>query len=101
MVAFPYSSSKALQNGVNMKEIISTITSKGRVTIPAEVRNYLGLKTNDKVAFVIDSEGTVQLRVPRYPTIASLRGAAGSLNEPLSWQQMQKIAHEDRLYRYR
>ena len=29
-----------------MKEIISTITSKGQVTIPAEVRNYLGLKTN-------------------------------------------------------
>src|SRR5207302_7248039 len=101
MIAFPYSSSNALQNGVNMKEIISTITSKGQVTIPIEVRNYLGLKTNDKVAFVIDSEGTVRLRVPRYPTIASLRGAAGSLNEPLSWQQMQKIAHEDRLYRYR
>ena len=80
-----------------MKEIISTITSKGQVTIPAEVRNYLGLKTNDKVAFVIDAEGQVQLRVPRYPTVASLRGAAGSLSKPLSWQEMRKIAYEDRL----
>ncbi len=80
-----------------MKEIISTITSKGQVTIPAEVRKYLGIKTNDKIAFVIDAEGTVRLKVPRYPDIASLRGAAGSLDKPLTWQQMQEIAYEDRL----
>lgn len=80
-----------------MKEIISTITSKGQVTIPAEVRNYLGIKTNDKIAFVIDSEGVVRIRVPRYPNIASLRGAAGRLKKPLSWQEMQEIAYEDRI----
>ncbi len=79
-----------------MKEIISTITSKGQVTIPAEVRKYLGIETNDKIAFVIDDKGTVRLRVPRYPSIASLRGAAGSLEKPLSWQEIQKIAYEDR-----
>ena len=79
-----------------MKEIISTLTSKGQVTIPAEVREYLGLETNDKVAFVIDDDGVVRLRVLRYPTIASLRGAAGSLKKPLSWQEMQQIAYEDR-----
>jgi antitoxin PrlF len=80
-----------------MKEIISTVTSKGQVTIPAEVREYLGIKTNDKIAFVIDAEGIVRIRVPRYPDVASLRGAAGSLSEPLSWRQMHKIAYEDRL----
>lgn len=79
-----------------MKEIVSTVTSKGQVTIPVEVREYLGIKTNDKIAFVIDEEGVVRLRVPRYPTIASLRGAAGRLQKPLSWQQMQQIAYEDR-----
>jgi AbrB family looped-hinge helix DNA binding protein len=79
-----------------MKEIISTITSKGQVTIPAEVRKYLGLETNDKIAFVIDDKGSVRLRVPRYPTVASLRGAAGSLKEPLPWEEVQKIAYEDR-----
>ena len=80
-----------------MREFISTIKSKGQVTIPAEIRRYLGIKANAKVVFVIDEEGTVQLKGPRYPDIASLRGAAGSLNKPLSWQEMQKIAHEDRL----
>jgi AbrB family looped-hinge helix DNA binding protein len=79
-----------------MKKIIAT-TSKGRVTIPAEVRQYLGLKTNDKVVFVIESEGEVRLRGPRYHDIASLRGAAGTLNKTLTWMQLEEIAHEDRL----
>lgn len=81
-----------------MKEIISTITSKGQVTIPTEIRKYLGVATNDKIAFVIDDQGTVRLKVPRYPTIASLKGAAGRLKKPLSWQEMQQIAYEDRVH---
>ncbi len=79
-----------------MKEIMSTVTSKGQVTIPAEVRAYLGIKAHDKIAFLIDQEGIVCLRVPRYPTIASLRGAAGRLQKPVSWDEMQRIAYEDR-----
>jgi antitoxin PrlF len=80
-----------------MREIISTITSKGQVTIPAEVRKHLGIQNNDQVAFVIDAEGKVQLKVPRYQSVASLRGAAGSLNKNLSWKEMKHIAYEDRL----
>ena len=80
-----------------MKEILSTLTSKGQVTIPVEVRRLLGLKTKDKIAFVIEDEGSVRLAVPRYPNIASLRGAAGSMKKPLSWPQMRQIAREDHL----
>jgi len=80
-----------------MKEIVSTITSKGQVTIPAEVRRHLGLKTKDKISFVIEPEGDVRLQVPHYPNVAALRGAAGSLRKPLSWEEMRRIAREDRL----
>ena len=55
-----------------MKEAISTLTTKGRVTIPAEVRRHLGLKPRDKIAFVIEDEGEVRLKVPRYSNVASL-----------------------------
>ena len=79
------------------KEIVSTITSKGQVTIPAEVRRHLALKTGDRIAFVLESDGTVRLIAPRYPSVASLRGAAGSLDRPLSWEQMRDIAREDHL----
>jgi len=79
-----------------MKEILSTITSKGQVTIPAEVRKHLGLQMRDKVAFVIEPDGGVRLVVPRYPNIASLVGAAGSLKVPLSLHEMREIAYLDR-----
>ncbi len=37
------------------------------------------------------------LDVQKCRDIASLRGVAGSLDQPLAWQQMQEIAYEDRL----
>ncbi|MDQ2785438.1 MAG: AbrB/MazE/SpoVT family DNA-binding domain-containing protein [Chloroflexota bacterium] len=77
-----------------MKEIISTMTSKGQVTIPAEVRKQLGIKAGDKITFVIE-EGRIALRAPIYPTVASLRGAAGSLAKPREWDEMRAIARED------
>jgi antitoxin PrlF len=80
-----------------MRELPSTITSKGQVTIPAEVRKHLGLKQGDKISFVIEDEGRVELKVPSYPTIASLVGAAGTLKQPLSMEQMLEIAREDEL----
>ena len=79
-----------------MREIISNITSKGRVTIPAEIRNHLGIKNHDRLAFVIDEEGNVHLKIPRYPDTDSLVGTAGSLSKPLSWKEMPRIAYEDR-----
>ena len=80
-----------------MKEIVSTITSKGQVTIPAEVRRHLGLRQGDKLAFVIGDSGTVELQVPKYPTVASLRGRVATLGRELSDEEMMEIAYEDRL----
>jgi antitoxin PrlF len=79
----------------NMKEIISTLSSKGQVTIPAEVRRHLGLKEGDKLSFIIENEGNVRVETPRYRGVASLRGAAGKLKRPLSWEEMRGIARED------
>jgi AbrB family looped-hinge helix DNA binding protein len=78
-----------------MREIVSTITSKGQVTVPVEVRRHLGVGANDKLSFVISDEGEVKLKAPRYSTIESLRGAAGSLEWALSKEEMLEIAHEE------
>lgn len=78
-----------------MKEIISTITSKGQVTIPREVRHHLGLQKGDKLSFVLEDDGSVAVHVPTYPTVAALAGAAGSLPESKSWREMREIARED------
>lgn len=79
-----------------MAEILMTMTSKGQVTIPAVVRRHLNIQQNQKIALVLESDGTVRLKVPAYSSVASLRGAAGTLGRNLSFQQMRAIAHEDR-----
>lgn len=79
-----------------MREFIANISRKGQITIPAEIRTHLGIKNHDKIAFVIDEEGIVRLKVLRYPAVDFLAGAAGSLSKPLSWKEMRKIAYEDR-----
>ncbi|MHB8645361.1 MAG: AbrB/MazE/SpoVT family DNA-binding domain-containing protein [Thermomicrobiales bacterium] len=71
------------------------MTSKGQVTIPAEIRKQLQIKAGDKLTFVIEDKGKIELRAPIYPTVASLRGAAGSLAKPASWDEMRTIARED------
>lgn len=79
-------------------EIVVTLTRKGQVTIPAAVLRLLGLRTESKVSLVLDEESkSVQLQVPRYPTVASLAGAAGTLKHPVPWKVMLDTARADAL----
>ncbi|MDQ2695753.1 MAG: type II toxin-antitoxin system PrlF family antitoxin [Pseudomonadota bacterium] len=41
---------------------MATLTSKGQVTIPANVRRMLGLKPGDQVAFVVEDSRVVLVR---------------------------------------
>ena len=41
---------------------IATITSKGQITLPKEVREHLQLAEGDRVEFVIEGQGKVQVR---------------------------------------
>ncbi|MBC7701798.1 type II toxin-antitoxin system PrlF family antitoxin [Aquabacterium sp.] len=40
----------------------STVTSKGQITIPADIRKALGLTTQDRVVFTPLQDGTVVMR---------------------------------------
>ena len=48
-----------------MRELIASVTTRGQVTIPSEIRKHLDLRSPDKIAFIIDETGTVQLRPAR------------------------------------
>ncbi len=85
-----------LQNNAS-KQLVTTLSSKGQVTIPVEVRKHLGVTTNDKVAFVIEPNGKVQVAPAKYPDIKSLSGVAGKLKKPLTWKRMREIARKDYL----
>ena len=81
-----------------MREITSKLTSKGQLTLPVEIRRHLGVGPKDKVAFVVQEDGTVQVRPAMYPTIDSIVGIAGSLPEPLEWHEMRELAREERIF---
>lgn len=40
---------------------ISTVTSKGQVTIPKKIRDRLGLKAGDKLDFQFEGDGSIRV----------------------------------------
>ena len=79
----------------NETELISTITSKGQVTVPVQIRRFLGLKPKAKVAFLQKKDG-VHIAVPRY-TIATIKGAVPALTRQYSEKEIREIAIESHL----
>ena len=77
-----------------MHEIPASVTERGQVTIPAEVRKVLGLKKRDKVVFMVE-DGTVRLRKSRFSTVAEVMGSVPALRKPKSWKQMQEIVQDE------
>jgi AbrB family looped-hinge helix DNA binding protein len=51
------------------------LTSKGQITIPLEVRKALGLRTGDRLAFVVRDDGSWSLDTEK----VDLRSLAGKL----------------------
>jgi antitoxin PrlF len=75
---------------------ITTITSKGQVTIPKAVRDALGLKPADRVEFVVE-DGTARLRKHGL-SIRDLVGILPPLGIPI--EDMPRIAKEERAKRW-
>jgi antitoxin PrlF len=67
----------------------STISSKGQITVPLEVRKRLGLKAGDRVEFVVDKDRTTirparALQNPFLKYIGALP-AFSSIHEANAW----------------
>ncbi len=59
----------------------TTMTTKGQVTVPREIRDRLGLKSGDKMAFTMLSDGTVVMR-PKTRRLAELAGLLTRPGQP-------------------
>lgn len=56
----------------------STITRKGQITLPKEVRDHLHVREGDRVEFVVDGDGEVRMR----PVTGSVEELFGMLRRP-------------------
>ncbi len=54
-------------------EMTATLTSKGQTTIPKEIRDRLGMKPGDRMAFTLMADGTMLVRVKRR-SVAEIAG---------------------------
>ncbi len=77
----------------NTKEALSSISPKGQVTIPAAIRQLLGVSPRDKVAFRVEN-GEVVIRPARSTLDAAYRSIP-ALARPLSDQEMTELAHDE------
>lgn len=74
--------------------LATTITSKGQVTIPVEVRNRLGLQTGDRIEFSFN-EATGRYEVyPATRSLVSLKGIVKKPAKPVAIEDMNGIIAE-------
>lgn len=82
-----------------MKELVTTLTSKGQLTVPAEVRRMLGLKQGDKVVFQL--EGQEVKLAPAGSRLEAGYQSIPALNEPKTWREIEAIVADERAEAYR
>jgi AbrB family looped-hinge helix DNA binding protein len=67
----------------------TTVTSKGQVTIPKRIRQFLRVKPGDRIHFDIDPNGTVVVR-PAGTHVHALKGILSRPGRrPVSLEAMQ------------
>ena len=65
----------------------STMTTKGQVTIPSDVRRRLGLDAGDRIEFVEIESGVFAIK-PAIDDVRSLKGLLRKPSKPVSVEAM-------------
>ena len=80
----------------------STLTSKGQVTIPKEIRDRLGLKEGDRLAIELDDQGQVVLRPEPRKSLGRIRGILHQFapERPVTLEEMDEAIQEQVVRRF-
>jgi len=73
-----------------MKTREITVTQKGQVTIPAEIRRALGIKPRDQVIFELEDEGKVARIRPAPSKVVRWFGAVTPRHTPEDFAQIRR-----------
>jgi antitoxin PrlF len=77
---------------------IGTVTQKGQVTIPVEIREHLGVQPNDRVAFTV-RDGEVVLQKPTMLNLGDVFGAITPRKRPEDFKALRDAAIEEHIER--
>lgn len=66
---------------------MTTITSKGQITLPKSIRDKLKLRAGDRLDFVVDPDGAVRI-VPVTSSVKELKGLVPPPERVLSLEEM-------------
>ncbi|MBI4312645.1 MAG: AbrB/MazE/SpoVT family DNA-binding domain-containing protein [Chloroflexi bacterium] len=76
-----------------MARYVTTVTEKGQVTIPGELRKALNIEAKDKVAFEM-VDGELRL-LPIKSTLLAGFGSVRPLHSPEDFQAIRRIVEEE------
>ena len=66
---------------------VSVLTRKWQTTIPKDVRDFLGLKPNDRIFYLIEGERVVLK--PLKGNILDLRGSVATKEKPIDFKKLR------------
>jgi AbrB family looped-hinge helix DNA binding protein len=69
--------------------MVSTMTSKGQLTVPKEVRDRMKIHAGDKLEFLFDETGICRI-VPVTSSMKQLKGLVSRPDRPVSLKAMQE-----------
>jgi AbrB family looped-hinge helix DNA binding protein len=73
--------------------VLSTLTSKGQITLPKAIRDRLHLRSGDRVQFLVLEDGRVEL-VPVTAPLTRLKGMLPAPPEPVTLEQMDAAVRQ-------
>lgn len=72
----------------------ATVTSKGQVTIPLDVRNQLGLGVGDRIEFILNDETGRYEILPDNRSVTALKGIIRKPAKPVSIEEINSAIDE-------
>ncbi len=66
---------------------VSVLTRKWQTTIPKDVRNFLGLRPNDRIFYLMEGERVVLK--PLKGNILDLRGSVAAKEKPIDFKKLR------------
>ncbi len=76
-----------------VEEHLMKVTSKGQVTIPADIRNLLGIEPGGEVIFRV-ADGKVEI-LPPSMTLDEVYKSVPPINRPEDFEELRRIALDE------